>query len=114
MTKYTPYQPETATNQTTKSMSTSEEEQKQNTLDIFPTMDLLVEDRSTKTEEKESNVGLLVHTKHSCDKCFKEPIIGKRYKSDVKPNFDLCASCFDAYTGPDIGLSEEVLGELMC
>ena len=68
----------------------------------------------TKTEEEESNVGLIVHTKHSCDKCFKDPIIGKRYKSDVKANFDLCASCFNAYTGPDIGLSEEVLSELLC
>jgi len=56
-----------------------------------------------------SNGEFIVHTKHTCDMCFQRPIIGKRFKSDVNPNFDLCSRCFQAYSGPDIGLTEEVL-----
>ncbi|KAL3816193.1 hypothetical protein ACHAXA_007311 [Cyclostephanos tholiformis] len=56
-----------------------------------------------------SNGEFIVHTKHTCDKCFQRPIIGQRFKSDVNPNFDLCAHCFQAYSGPDIGLTEAVL-----
>ena len=51
----------------------------------------------------------IVHTKHTCDKCFQQPILGKRYKSSVHENFDLCSRCFGTYTGPEIGLSETVL-----
>lgn len=58
---------------------------------------------------REEGVAFVVHTKHTCDKCFQQPIIGKRYKSSVHDNFDLCSRCFDAYTGPEIGLSETVL-----
>lgn len=53
----------------------------------------------------------VVHTKHSCDVCFQQPIIGKRYTSSDRKNFDLCARCFDAYSGPEIGLEEAVLGK---
>lgn len=60
-----------------------------------------------------TNGEFAVHTKHTCDKCFQQPIIGKRYKSSVHRNFDLCARCADAYSGPEIGLAEEVLGEYM-
>jgi hypothetical protein len=56
-----------------------------------------------------SNGEFIVHTKHTCDMCFQRPIIGQRFKSDVNPNFDLCARCVQAYSGPDIGLTEEVL-----
>ena len=58
-----------------------------------------------------SNGEFIVHTKHTCDKCFQRPIIGQRFKSDVNPNFDLCAHCFQAYSGPDIGLTEAVLSK---
>jgi hypothetical protein len=51
----------------------------------------------------------VVHTKHTCDACFQQPIIGRRYSSSVHSNFDLCARCFDAYNGPEIGLAEAVL-----
>lgn len=52
-----------------------------------------------------------VHTKHTCDGCFQQPILGKRYTSSVHSNFDLCARCFDVYSGPEIGLSEVVLSK---
>mmetsp|Transcript_34778 Transcript_34778/g.62621 ORF Transcript_34778/g.62621 Transcript_34778/m.62621 type:complete len:785 (-) Transcript_34778:106-2460(-) len=51
----------------------------------------------------------IVHTKHTCDTCFQQPIIGRRYTSSVHSNFDLCARCFDAYSGPEISLTEAVL-----
>eukprot|EP00571_Detonula_confervacea_P013118 CAMPEP_0172310186 /NCGR_PEP_ID=MMETSP1058-20130122/11337_1 /TAXON_ID=83371 /ORGANISM="Detonula confervacea, Strain CCMP 353" /LENGTH=728 /DNA_ID=CAMNT_0013022955 /DNA_START=162 /DNA_END=2348 /DNA_ORIENTATION=- len=57
-------------------------------------------------QEVSSNGEFVVHTKHTCDKCFQLPIIGKRYKSSTHPNFDLCARCFDVYSGPEIGLTE--------
>ena len=56
-------------------------------------------------------VEFVVHTKHTCDKCFQRPILGKRYTSGTKSNFDLCARCFEEYTGPEIGLREAVLGK---
>ena len=58
-----------------------------------------------------SNGEFIVHTKHTCDKCFQQPIIGKRYTSGTHANFDLCSRCFDAYTGPEIGLAEVMLGK---
>ena len=51
----------------------------------------------------------VVHIKHTCDKCYEKPIIGKRYNSKNLTNFDLCSGCFDAYDGPDIGLSKALL-----
>eukprot|EP00578_Thalassiosira_sp_NH16_P017434 CAMPEP_0181113416 /NCGR_PEP_ID=MMETSP1071-20121207/20335_1 /TAXON_ID=35127 /ORGANISM="Thalassiosira sp., Strain NH16" /LENGTH=333 /DNA_ID=CAMNT_0023197451 /DNA_START=272 /DNA_END=1269 /DNA_ORIENTATION=- len=56
-----------------------------------------------------SNGEFIVHTKHTCDKCFQQPIIGKRYTSSAHANFDLCSRCFDAYTGSEIGLAEVML-----
>ena len=57
------------------------------------------------------DVEFVVHTKHTCDVCFEQPIIGRRYTSGDRSNFDLCARCFKDYSGPDIGLSETVMGE---
>ena len=54
--------------------------------------------------------GFLVHTKHTCDVCFKQPIVGKRYASGVRANFDMCARCFGAYDGRDLSLVETALG----
>jgi len=58
-----------------------------------------------------SNGEFVVHTKHTCDMCFRRPIIGQRYASDVHPNFDLCARCLEAYSGPVVGLTEAVLSK---
>ncbi len=52
----------------------------------------------------------LVHVKHTCDGCFQRPIVGPRFASAVHSNFNLCTSCFEKYSGPDIGLTETVLG----
>jgi len=61
-------------------------------------------------QEGGSNGEFIVHTKHTCDVCFRRPIIGQRFASDVHANFDLCARCFEAYSfKPDIGLKEAVL-----
>ena len=43
----------------------------------------------------------VVHTKHSCDVCF-QLILGKRYTASDRPNFDLCARCFDVYIEPGL------------
>ena len=59
----------------------------------------------TSDTDVEGN-GFIVHTKHTCDNCL-DPIIGKRYTSEVECNFDLCSSCFN---GED-GLKEAVLGK---
>ena len=56
-----------------------------------------------------SNGEFIVHTKHTCDNCYRRPIVGQRYTSDVRMNFDLCGKCFAEYTGPDIQLKEAVL-----
>ena len=62
-------------------------------------------------QEGGSNGEFVVHTKHTCDMCFRLPIIGQRYASEVQPNFDLCARCLEAYSGPVIGLTEAVLSK---
>lgn len=64
----------------------------------------------------EGDVGgteFLVHTKHACDGdgCFVQPIVGRRYRSVARPNFDLCARCFEGYAGPVVGLEEVALRE---
>lgn len=66
---------------------------------------------SEKNQEGSGGGGFIVHTKHTCDRCFQAIIIGKRYTSSKRGNFDLCARCFDEYDGPDIGLAEVALGE---
>lgn len=53
--------------------------------------------------------GFLVHTKHTCDVCLRQPLLGKRYASAARANFDLCARCHDAHRGPDLGLAEAAL-----
>jgi len=61
------------------------------------------------TVKHHDGVEFVVHTKHTCDKCFQRPILGQRFTSGTKSNFDLCARCYEEYTGPDIGLMEAVL-----
>ena len=69
------------------------------------------EDAGLVTEKHHDGVKFVVHTKHTCDKCFQRPILGQRFTSGTKSNFDLCARCYEEYTGPDIGLTEAVLGK---
>lgn len=37
-----------------------------------------------------------MHPFHTCDKCDASPILGVRYHSKSKANFDLCPKCYDA------------------
>lgn len=48
-----------------------------------------------------------VHGRHSCDNCRIKPIIGYRYHSTTKPNYDLCHQCFSEKC--DKGMSDEDL-----
>mmetsp|Transcript_3266 Transcript_3266/g.6265 ORF Transcript_3266/g.6265 Transcript_3266/m.6265 type:complete len:714 (-) Transcript_3266:712-2853(-) len=72
----------------------------------FPTTEAAAKEADLPAEYE---CEFIVHTKHTCDGCLQQPIIGRRYTSSVHSNFDMCARCFDAYSGPEIGLSEAVL-----
>mmetsp|Transcript_3267 Transcript_3267/g.6276 ORF Transcript_3267/g.6276 Transcript_3267/m.6276 type:complete len:112 (-) Transcript_3267:2603-2938(-) len=74
----------------------------------FPTTEAAAKEADLPAEYE---CEFIVHTKHTCDGCLQQPIIGRRYTSSVHSNFDMCARCFDAYSGPEIGLSEAVLGK---
>eukprot|EP01083_Nonionella_stella_P229469 812167_1 len=65
--------------------------------------------QAAQNQDDGSNGEFIVHTKHTCDTCYLQPIIGKRYTSNAHSNYDLCARCFGAYSGPEIGLTEAVL-----
>ncbi len=45
-----------------------------------------------------------VHAGVSCDKCRMNPIVGIRYKSATKDNFDLCIDCEAMYGADDVFL----------
>ena len=60
-----------------------------------------VEDRSAKDSSKEE-AKPFIHGRHTCDTCFTTPIVGKRYHSTNLPDYDLCNSCFDNYSGTEI------------
>ena len=91
-----------------------------NTITAIPVATIATATSTTEDGEGKQNTaaaaatagGFIVHTKHTCDKCFKAPIIGKRYNlPTTKPNFDLCGDCASKYDGEDsIGLEETVLG----
>ena len=51
--------------------------------------DKKVEKKEEKKERKE------VHWYVTCDGCEMTPIVGKRYKCDICPNFDFCESCYE-------------------
>eukprot|EP00804_Cyclotella_cryptica_P002966 CCRYP_005987-RB/>CCRYP_005987-RB protein AED:0.03 eAED:0.03 QI:148/1/1/1/1/0.75/4/727/761 len=51
----------------------------------------------------------VIHAKHTCDKCYTRPIVGKRYTSGVVADFDLCEKCFKEYDGPEMAFSETLL-----
>jgi len=77
-----------------------------NNNDQFPTTEAAAKEADPPDEYE---CEFVVHTKHTCDVCLQQPIIGRRYISSMHSNFDMCARCFDAYSGPEIGLSEAVL-----
>ena len=45
-----------------------------------------------------------VHANVACDKCEMSPIIGIRYKSATKPNYDLCIDCESQFGSEDVFL----------
>lgn len=50
---------------------------------------------SQRTEEKMAqSKGVEVHCRVTCDGCNKSPIIGARYKSLEREDYDLCADCY--------------------
>jgi len=60
------------------------------------------ESASTETPcRQDSSMPLFVHGRHTCDGCLFTPIVGVRYKSTTKADFDLCANCFAHYSGED-------------
>jgi hypothetical protein len=46
----------------------------------------------------------VIHHKVCCDKCGMDPIVGIRYKSATKDNFDLCIDCEAQFGQDDIFL----------
>jgi hypothetical protein len=66
--------------------------------------------RQVNTTAVEGGVNeFIVHSKHTCDKCYTRPIVGKRYTSSTVQDFDLCEKCFKEHEGEEMRL--EVLGE---
>lgn len=55
-----------------------------------------------------------IHGRHTCDSCLTTPIIGKRFHAINMPDFDLCASCMESYTGKDTKFEVVELGTLRC
>jgi len=43
-----------------------------------------------------------IHGRHTCDACYKTPIVGLRYHSTNFPDYDLCADCRHNYKGSEI------------
>lgn len=66
---------------------------------------------SARNYEGGSGGEFVVHTQHFCDKCFQRPIFGQRYTSDANSNFNLCAHCFETFTGQKIGFTETASGK---
>merc|ERR1712071_82074 len=49
---------------------------------------------ATKGRDYTSFDPTFVHGRHSCDDCGVDPIVGYRYHSSKKANYDLCHECF--------------------
>lgn len=58
------------------------------------------EKKKQKKQQPQENAGYelfdaeFVHGRHACDSCGMTPIVGYRYHSLVKPNYDICHNCF--------------------
>lgn len=57
----------------------------------FPTLTLSL---NTEEDKKEEN-GKLIHPNIICDGCQMRPLVGKRYKCKVCPDFDFCEECYE-------------------
>lgn len=53
-----------------------------------------------ETEQPKEEKGELIHHGYSCDGCYMKPVIGLRYRSLVKRNFDYCEACFQKSNEP--------------
>ena len=52
-------------------------------------------DKTEKAENTQKKEKKEIHWFVTCDGCKMYPLIGKRYKCDVCPNFDFCAKCYE-------------------
>ena len=57
----------------------------------FPTLNLSLNTEEDKKEES----GKLIHHNIICDGCQMRPLVGKRYKCKVCPDFDFCEKCYE-------------------
>ena len=57
----------------------------------FPTLTLSLNTEEDKKEEG----GKLIHPNIICDGCQMRPLVGKRYKCKVCPDFDFCEECYE-------------------
>ena len=64
---------------------------------ICPAKKKLIKKEEKKDEKNKNveNVEKEIHMFVRCDGCNMNPIVGKRYKSGVCPNFDYCEKCFE-------------------
>ena len=62
---------------------------------ICPLRKKLQEKENTKKEKNSEKEKKVVHWFVYCDGCGMVPLIGKRYKCEVCPNFDFCEKCYD-------------------
>jgi Zinc finger, ZZ type/PB1 domain len=54
-----------------------------------------------------------IHGRHTCDACYKTPIVGQRFHSTNFPDYDLCADCRGNYKGKEILFEVVELGKLL-
>ena len=62
-------------------------------------------------EEEENEERLFIHGRHTCDSCLTTPIVGKRFHALNMADYDLCANCYQTYTGEEIQFEEVQLGK---
>jgi hypothetical protein len=78
---------------------------------------LMTKDNNSNNESNEikSHDGKpsFIHGRHTCDACFRTPIVGLRFHSVNFPDYDLCADCRDNYKGTEILFETIELGKLL-
>lgn len=60
-------------------------------------------------EAEDKAVRQFIHGRHTCDSCLVTPIVGKRFHATNLPDYDLCQSCHDNYTGTEVKFEEAEL-----
>lgn len=63
-------------------------------LESLPPPTRNIERDRPENEKASSRSPPFVHFRHICDHCKASPIIGKRFRSNLRSNFDLCEQCF--------------------